>query len=233
MKQDREISRETLFEGKPKVVVLGSFRFNEQINEVIEQLEKSGIDVLAPKRGKVTGEKFGIKFLETDNLVDPVELEESFIEAVIRADALYIVNPNGYHGFNVGIELGVAMSIGKPIYSMEPLDRAIYDDSPFWEDFPSLIKVFSPKRFVQMMNSGKLETEGYFWLQDAQKVIDSQIVENVIKAGIFFDLLNEGNAEKIREFIQKIDGMPPGVKLIFYSSIDDAVLQIKKLENEF
>lgn len=231
--KDREISEETLAEGKPRVVILGSFRFNEQINSVIEYLEESGIEVLAPRRGMVINEKFGIKFLDTDSTNDPVELEKSFIEALTRSDALYIVNPEGYHGFNVGVEIGVGMTLGKPIYSMAPIDQNIYDDSPFWEDFPSLIKVFTPEELADMINSKNLETEGYFWLEDSGKSIDLQMIENVTKTGMFFDLLNKGDGEKLREFLQKSGGLPPGVRPIFYKSFEDTVSQIIKLENEY
>ncbi len=110
---------------KKQVVISGSFRkaFRE-IMKVADEFEKVGFDILSPKKSKVVnpGEEFAI--LESDDTDDPKTLEERHLEAIVKADVLYIVAPNGYLGDLAKMELGFAYALRKHIYCSEIVDDA-------------------------------------------------------------------------------------------------------------
>lgn len=108
---------------KYQVVISGSFRKAfEEIQKCITEFEKEGVEVLSPKKAKIVnpGEEFAI--LENDKTTDPKILEESHLEAIAKADALYVVAPQGYLGDSAKMELGFAYALRKPIYCNEKVD---------------------------------------------------------------------------------------------------------------
>jgi NTP pyrophosphatase (non-canonical NTP hydrolase) len=107
----------------PTIVVSGSLRKNyEGICNIIKDFEDLGINVLSPKPSQIInpGEEFPI--LETDNVFDPKELENRHLDAIRKADALYLYNPGGYVGPSCTMELGWALALGKYIYCKEPIN---------------------------------------------------------------------------------------------------------------
>lgn len=108
---------------QPTIVVSGSFRKHfKAITEKIREMEKLGIKVLSPKVSKVVNPEDEFVVLETDNTTDPKILEQYHLNAIYKADALYIYNPNGYIGASTTMELGWAMALGKPIYVKEVVE---------------------------------------------------------------------------------------------------------------
>jgi len=102
---------------KPSIVVSGSFRKHfEGISRVIKEFENLGIQVLSPKPSKVMNPEH--KFI-TDDTDDPKTLEQRRLDAIEKADTLYIYNLDGYIGASATLELGWAIALGKPIYSKE------------------------------------------------------------------------------------------------------------------
>jgi NTP pyrophosphatase (non-canonical NTP hydrolase) len=105
---------------KPSIVVSGSFRKHfEGISRVIKEFENLGIQVLSPKPSKIMNPEHEFVILETDNTDDQKTLEQRHLEAIEKADALYLYNLDGYIGASTTLELGWAIALGKPIYSKE------------------------------------------------------------------------------------------------------------------
>ena len=105
---------------KLMIVVSGSFRrFYDQIKETILAFEALGVEVLSPKASEITnpGKEFAI--LKTDVTQDPRVLEQNHLDAIRRADALYLCNPEGYLGASSIMEVGWAMALGKRIFCKE------------------------------------------------------------------------------------------------------------------
>jgi NTP pyrophosphatase (non-canonical NTP hydrolase) len=106
----------------PKTIVIsGSFsRHYDEIKKLIAEFEAIGIEVLSPKASKIInpGEKFAI--LETDDTDDFRVLEQRHLDAISKADAFYLCNPDGYLGDSVKLELGWALASGKPIFCIVP-----------------------------------------------------------------------------------------------------------------
>jgi len=105
---------------KLSVVVSSSFRKHfEGISRVVKEFEKVDIQVLSPKPSKIINPKHEFVILETDDTDDPKTLEQRRLDAIEKADALYIYNLDGYIGASATLELGWAIALGKPIYSKE------------------------------------------------------------------------------------------------------------------
>lgn len=100
-------------------VVSGSFnRFLPQIQDAVRELSKLDVTVLSPEVGRPVSEIGGFVMLEKDKGTPP-EIEREHLQAIAKSDFLYIVNPEGYIGTSVALEMGYALSKGVPIYSSE------------------------------------------------------------------------------------------------------------------
>lgn len=118
--------------GSPKVVVSGSFRNLDAIRESIREFRAAGAAVLSPADSPRRAEDNNFIFLENDpKNATPCHLEMSHLLAISRADALYVCNPRGYVGLSTALEIGWAMALGKPTYTMEPIaDTTLYSVVP-------------------------------------------------------------------------------------------------------
>lgn len=94
------------------ITISSSLRFKEQVRKVISELETLGIEGLFPNLDSG---------LSKDNLTPEVmkRLEDEHFQAVDSSDALYVVDPGGYVGTLVSVEIGYARGKGKPVYFSE------------------------------------------------------------------------------------------------------------------
>nr|MDO8100501.1 nucleotide pyrophosphohydrolase [Candidatus Njordarchaeota archaeon] len=86
-----------------RVYVCGSFRFLGKMEEVERLLEAKGFGVLSSKN------------LSAHGIL-------GCLEKIDRADVVYVVNPDGYVGKSVSIDIGYAYAKNKPIYVMHSVD---------------------------------------------------------------------------------------------------------------
>ncbi|MFA4872238.1 MAG: hypothetical protein WC610_04270, partial [Patescibacteria group bacterium] len=106
--------------GKYTIVISGSFRrYFDGISETVRIFESLDIEVLSPKASRVVnpGEEFAV--LETDDTSDPQTLEQRHLDAITKADALYLYDPDGYLGDFSKMELGWAVALGKSVFCKE------------------------------------------------------------------------------------------------------------------
>ena len=98
----------------PKLVVLcGSLRFWDKMQAVHEKLELEGYAVVG-----VTPH-----VMERDYTKAEEDLLDELHQAKIRrADAIFVVNVDGYVGSSTRKEIELAKSLGKEIMSLEELD---------------------------------------------------------------------------------------------------------------
>ena len=146
-----EETHEVPQDGKPKVVIAGSFRYKAQIDALIDLFTEEEIRVLAPPKGRVVRLiSEGFKLLDGDEEVDEsvaeMELEGRFLEAVSNADVLYLYNPKGYIGNTVRWEITVATTMCHlPIFALEELRRKDKKKLGMASRIPAL----GPKEFTQ------------------------------------------------------------------------------------
>jgi nucleoside 2-deoxyribosyltransferase len=86
--------------------VCGSFRFRREMSELEGRLKEENIEFRMSK-------KMGSRGIL------------GCLEKIDEADVVYVVNPDGYVGRSVYVDIGYAYAKGKPIYCMYPID-----DSP-------------------------------------------------------------------------------------------------------
>jgi NTP pyrophosphatase (non-canonical NTP hydrolase) len=107
------------------VTVSGSFRKHwNEIDAARNELHALEAAVLSPLNGPPLLEREGFTFLRAD-AGSPAELELRHLSAIRKSDLLYIVNPGGYLGSSVALEIGYALAWDIPIWSSEP-----FADSP-------------------------------------------------------------------------------------------------------
>jgi NTP pyrophosphatase (non-canonical NTP hydrolase) len=102
---------------KPKVVVSGSFnKFLAEVRKTVRVLRKNGFEVLAPRSLHKVGSKKDFVLLAQDR-GSPGQIERNHLQAILASDVLYVVNPGGYIGHSVAMEIGYATCAGVPVYS--------------------------------------------------------------------------------------------------------------------
>jgi len=99
--------------------ISGSFRkFLPEIEAKIKECLKNEIKVLSPKVTEVREEINGFVFLTNDS-GSIKNIEISHLHAIRNSDFLYVVNPNGYIGPSVTLEIGYAVAHSIPVFASE------------------------------------------------------------------------------------------------------------------
>lgn len=110
------------------VCLCGSFKFTDQLIELKKFFDGRGIACYVPRPFKYRIPDKPSSFTD-EWLKLPLfnKREESRIavrahlKKIKRSDVSYIVNPSGYVGNMVILEIGYAYALGKPIYSLESI----------------------------------------------------------------------------------------------------------------
>ncbi len=104
-----------------KVICLSaSLRFEKEIETIINQSEKVGIKALFPNF-PVTEDKDALTVERMKKLC------QDHFDAITQAEALYVINPGGYIGTLVKIEIGFALGKNKPVYFSHATDSVDLD----------------------------------------------------------------------------------------------------------
>ncbi len=136
-------------ESELKCVISGSFdKFKPEIDLAIEAFQDLGVTVLAPDTSwlyipptsLITPESKQFRPLPSEIGMNPGEIEDAFLEALKRSHFVYVVNPHGYIGDIVSLEIGFAMAHGIPVYAQEPMSPYL-DTNPGTEERMAQIKV--------------------------------------------------------------------------------------------
>lgn len=102
------------------IVISGSFRKHlDGIRETIVEFERAGINVLSPKNSLPLDPDAAFVLLRSDKTEDPETLERDHLNAIKKADALYVYNKDGYLGSSAIFEMGSANILDKPIFVKE------------------------------------------------------------------------------------------------------------------
>jgi nucleoside 2-deoxyribosyltransferase len=83
--------------------VCGSFKFIREMNELEEKLREENIEFRISEKMSSRGIL-------------------GCLEKIDEADVVYVINPDGYVGKSVCIDIGYAYAKSKPIYVMYPID---------------------------------------------------------------------------------------------------------------
>lgn len=104
-------------------VISGSFRKSfPEIKKLIELFRKLDVNVLSPEDTQVVSIEKGFARLAYERPdASPLELENNHLKAIAKANFLFICNPDGIVGKSTVFEIGYALALRKPIYSLQPI----------------------------------------------------------------------------------------------------------------
>jgi NTP pyrophosphatase (non-canonical NTP hydrolase)/nucleoside 2-deoxyribosyltransferase len=109
-------------ESGAKVTVSGSFRKHlDEVTKIIEEFVNQGVEILSPAFTKPKNPGDDFVFFHGEESEDPKELENKHLAAIERSDFLYLVNPGGYLGKSATLEMGYALSCGKPVFALDKI----------------------------------------------------------------------------------------------------------------
>lgn len=110
----------------PKVTLIGSLRFYDEMKGLYEEFGKYGISTLVPwqflKESENPRQFDG--FWTQDKRYSAVAYKfsvEAHLLRVASSDMAYVVNPGGYVGVNSATDIGFALGKRIPVYSMEEI----------------------------------------------------------------------------------------------------------------
>jgi nucleoside 2-deoxyribosyltransferase len=86
-----------------RLYVCGSFRFLRELKRLERRLKKEKVDYQISKKMDSRG-------------------MQSCLKRIDDADVIYVVNPEGYVGKSVCVDIGYARAKNKPMYVMYPVD---------------------------------------------------------------------------------------------------------------
>ena len=131
--------------------ISGSFRrFLPQISAKMKECAEQNIAVSSPLSIDPTGEEAGFIFLKGDR-GETKDIESSHLRAIRKSDFLYVVNPGGYVGPSTTIEVGYAIALSIPIFSLEPATESVI--AMFMHSEQSIEKV---KRALEDLSVAKI-----------------------------------------------------------------------------
>jgi len=107
------------------VVICGSQRFNDEINQFAARLRKLGAPIVFTPDFKYI-RKSKLQLEEKDRLASHSyrkqvpTLVHQHLDRIRRADVCFVFNKNGYVGVNTTLEIGFAHGKEMIIYALEP-----------------------------------------------------------------------------------------------------------------
>ncbi|MFH1970963.1 MAG: hypothetical protein ABIJ05_01070 [Patescibacteria group bacterium] len=135
-----------------KACVSGSFdKFKPEIDLAIDELNELGVTVLSPSKGwlyKPSQRIFNPKEdkfrpLPSETGMGIKEIEDDFLSNVKKSDFLYVINPEGYIGNVVGLEIGFAIASGIPVFLQQKINPLIIENDSIWQEIEPKLKVCS------------------------------------------------------------------------------------------
>lgn len=163
-----------------QVAIIGSFqKYYDEILSIIKMFKQTGLYVLSPKESFINYKIKDFVIFESDRKdYTPAEIQMITLEKILKADAVYVYNPNGYVGKTTCYEIGFCFSKNKPIYFYN------YPD-----DLPIPIieseQILSPKAFANMIsNKGEVFITNYKLCKEAEKsflnIFDSNTDKDIV-----------------------------------------------------
>ena len=102
------------------ITVSCSLRFVDLVKQAIDDCGELGIEALFPNLEPLPSDR--PMTIETMR-----ELQEDHFRAIRESEALYVIDPDGYIGTLVKVEIGYAKGAGKPVYFSERAESVDLD----------------------------------------------------------------------------------------------------------
>jgi NTP pyrophosphatase (non-canonical NTP hydrolase) len=110
-----------------RATISGSFRRDlEQIGEAMKLFQSEGVEIISPRTHEAVGNIDDFVLVEGD-MGTPAELERAHLDAIARSNLLYVVNPGGYLGLSVSMEIGFALAYRVSVFAQERFTSRPFD----------------------------------------------------------------------------------------------------------
>src|SRR5260370_15249780 len=107
-----------------QVVLSGSYRKDfEALKATYEELLDLGCQVLSPSNVTAVRETDGFVFMRGEESQLPNAIEARHLDAIQRANFVWLHAPEGYIGPTASLEIGFAKAIGVPVFAHEPVNH--------------------------------------------------------------------------------------------------------------
>jgi len=151
-----------------RAVLSGTFRRDAGgLRNAFEELRDLGCDILSPHKIDIAREEDGFIYMVGEETSTPHAIESRHLEAIERADFIWLHAPQGYVGLSASLEIGFASARGVPIFARErPTDSVI-------ASFVDLVS--SPQEIPAIISSPRLSGRPtLFSLQEYYRRIAAQ-----------------------------------------------------------
>ncbi len=114
-------------ESETSVVICGSFRKDVLgLSKLHQHFLDLHCKILSPSNVDVQREEDGFVYMRGEETQTPEALERRHLDAIERADFVWLHAPEGYIGLSCSLEIGYARAVGTPVFSvLAPLDPVL------------------------------------------------------------------------------------------------------------
>ncbi len=160
-----------------KACVSGSFdKFKPEIDLAIDELNDFGVTVLSPGKGwlyKPSQKIFNpledkFRPLPSETGMKIKEIEDDFLSSVKKSDFLYVINPQGYIGNVVSLEIGFAIASGVPVFLQQKINPLVIENNSIWQEIEPKLKVCSIEKAIAQIRKLSLKEFPYIIYQPLQ-----------------------------------------------------------------
>ena len=125
-----------------EVVLSGSYRKEfETLRRTYEEFLDLGCTILSPSSVSITREEDGFVYMQGEETDTPVTIEDRHLQAIQKANFVWLHSPDGYVGPTSALEVGFANAVGIPVYAQQaPTD-------PIMQSFVRLVD--SPASLIE------------------------------------------------------------------------------------
>ena len=110
-----------------EVVLSGTYRKQfEVLKQAYEEFRDLGCVILSPSNVSIVREEHGFVYMRGEETQTPESIEERHLEAIQKANFVWLHAPDGYVGQTAALEIGFANAVGVPVYAREmPTDKIL------------------------------------------------------------------------------------------------------------
>jgi nucleoside 2-deoxyribosyltransferase len=98
---------------------------------------------------------YEFRLLPSEEGMSIKEIEDDFLSSVRKSDFLYVVNPEGYIGETVSMEIGFALALDIPVFLQEKMSQFL-DLDERWDEIIHSLKVCTIQEAIAEIEEQRL-----------------------------------------------------------------------------
>jgi len=122
-------------------VLCGTYRKDpDGLRKTFNLLRDSGFSILSPSNAFIETEKDGFVYMRHESTQTPNQIEGRHLDAILKAEFVWLFAPGGYVGPTGALEVGFAHANGIPVYSDTHLSDTTIREFVEVVDSPSTVQ---------------------------------------------------------------------------------------------